>query len=138
MPAWRPALRKGNWQERVAMRELHLLRHAKSSWKEAGLADHDRPLSKRGRESAACIADHLRAVQLAPDLVLSSSALRTRQTLEPIIAAVAPLRVVIERGLYEAEREALLKRLRAVEKAVQRVLLIGHNPALHELALLLA
>jgi phosphohistidine phosphatase len=120
------------------MRELHLLRHAKSSWKDSGLADHDRPLSRRGRQSAEMLAGHLRKVKLAPDLVLCSSALRTRQTLDPIIAAIRPPRVVIERGLYEAGRPQLLARLREVEEGTACVLLIGHNPALQDLALALA
>jgi phosphohistidine phosphatase len=120
------------------MRHLHLLRHAKSSWKESDLEDHDRPLSKRGQRDAAAMAARLAALPLAPDLVLCSSALRTRLTLDPVMHAMRPGAVVLERGLYEAGRAALLRRLREVDDGFGCVLLIGHNPGLQDLALHLA
>jgi phosphohistidine phosphatase len=120
------------------MRELHLLRHLKSSWKDDDLDDHDRPLSKRGRTSGATLAQHLATAKIAPALVLCSSALRTRQTLDYIMGAIDPPRVMIERGLYEASRAQLVQRLRRVEDEVGSVLLIAHNPGLQGLALWLA
>jgi phosphohistidine phosphatase len=120
------------------LKELHLLRHAKSSWKDAALDDHDRPLNKRGRRDAQALADHLKRTGLAPDLVLCSSALRTRQTLDFIVTAIRPPKVVIERGFYQAGRSRLLARLQEIEDEVGRVLLIAHNPGLHNLALMLA
>jgi phosphohistidine phosphatase len=68
----------------VSERRLYLLRHAKSSWKEAGLADHDRPLARRGRRAAKAIGRHLREQRVEPELVLCSTARRTRETLEGI------------------------------------------------------
>ena len=66
------------------MKFLHLLRHAKSSWKDPGLNDHDRPLSKRGRQTAKMMAAYLRRAKIAPDLVICSTAMRAQQTLSPI------------------------------------------------------
>src|SRR5262249_31740865 len=98
----------------------------------------DRPLSKRGQGAGATIARYLERAEIAPELVLCSSALRTRQTLDLVMAALDPPRVMIERGLYESGRAQLLQRLRQVEPGVGSVLLIGHNPGLQDLALWLA
>jgi phosphohistidine phosphatase len=120
------------------MHGLHLLRHAKSSWKEGG-EDHERPLSRRGREAARKIGRHLPEATGALDLVLCSSARRARETLDLVLAGFAPRpHVLIERGLYLASREQLLERLRQLAEEDRNILLIGHNPALFELALALA
>jgi phosphohistidine phosphatase len=113
-------------------RRLYLLRHAKSSWKDPALADHDRPLAPRGRRAAKRIGRHLRDQGIEPALVLCSSAIRARETLERIGLAAH-----IEPELYGAGAGALLARLRQVPAAVPSVMLIGHNPGLQELALLL-
>jgi phosphohistidine phosphatase len=118
---------------------VYLLRHAKSSWKEPGLADHDRPLSGRGRRGAALIADHIREQSIAPDVVLCSSSRRTRETLERIEASLPPgTDTEIERELYGASAERLLRRLRALPNDIGSAMLIGHNPGLQLLALELA
>jgi phosphohistidine phosphatase len=115
---------------------LLILRHAKSSWKDAGLADHDRPLAPRGRKAAKVMAEHLRTERPAPELVLCSSARRTRETLERIAPGLGQeVAVRIEPELYAASAQRLLERLRAVEDGVESVLLIGHNPGLEELAI---
>lgn len=120
------------------MHRLHLLRHAKSSWKEGG-EDHERPLSRRGREAAHRIGRGLPQAIGALDLVLCSSARRTRETLDLVLAAFAPRpHILIEHGLYLASPEQLLERLRGLSEEDGNVLLIGHNPALFELALVLA
>jgi phosphohistidine phosphatase len=93
------------------MKTLHLLRHAKSSWKDPGLDDHDRPLSKRGRETAGAIAAYLRRAKIAPDLVICSTAVRARQTLDPIAKAIKPPKVILERELYEVAQGKIWKRL---------------------------
>jgi phosphohistidine phosphatase len=115
-------------------RRLYLLRHAKSSWKDPALADHDRPLAPRGRRAAKAIGRHLRDRGIEPALVLCSSATRARQTLERIKLGDAQ----IEPDLYGAGADALLARLREVPAAVPSVMLIGHNPGLQDLALLLS
>jgi phosphohistidine phosphatase len=121
------------------MRRLFLLRHAKSSWDDPDLDDHDRPLAPRGRRAAKAIAAHLRGEGIVPDLVLSSSALRTRQTLERIEAAFGDdVQVAVEDELYAASADELLDRVRAVADESESLMLIGHNPGLEQLALTLA
>jgi phosphohistidine phosphatase len=120
------------------MNTLHLLRHAKSRSKE-DVDDHERPLSRRGRETARGIGRQLPGLLGVLDLVLCSSARRTRETLDLALAEVAPWpRCLIEDELYLADREHLLKRLRRLEARDANVLLIGHNPGVHELAVALA
>ena len=122
----------------AAMKSIHLLRHAKSSWKEPELDDHDRPLSKRGRRAATALSDYLQRSPLAPDIVICSSAVRARQTLDIIGTAIQPPKVVMGRAIYEASPRKLLTLLRQLPESAEGVLLIGHNPALHELAVTLA
>jgi phosphohistidine phosphatase len=120
------------------MNMLHLLRHAKSSTKE-GIEDHQRPLSRRGREAARHIGKHLSATIGTFDLVLCSSARRTRETLDLVLTELSSIpRCMIEDGLYLAGRERLIDRLRRLDARDASVLLIGHNPGLHDLALALA
>jgi phosphohistidine phosphatase len=120
------------------MKTLHLLRHAKSSWKDPGLDDHDRPLSKRGRETARAIAAYLRQAKIVPDLVICSTAVRARQTLDPIAKAIKQPKVILEREIYEVAQEKIWKHLWKLPESADCVLLIGHNPGLHDLALALA
>jgi phosphohistidine phosphatase len=120
------------------VRTLYLLRHGKSSWDAAGLDDHDRPLSKRGRQTARAIAAHLVAQKIAPDLVLCSTAARAWQTLDLIAPALRPGKVIIDRALYEAGQLRLLRYLHDISDDVFSVLLIGHNPGLQDLATALA
>jgi phosphohistidine phosphatase len=121
------------------MRLLHLLRHAKSSWDDPALADHERPLAPRGLKASQLIANHVRTAGITPELVLCSTALRARQTLAallPVLGGNVDIR--LEDELYEAGRNEVLARVRDVDNAVSSLLVIGHNPALHELALLLS
>ena len=120
------------------MKTLHLLRHAKSSWSEPGLPDHERPLNRRGRRAGQAIGRHLVDANIVPDLVLCSTSLRTRQTLDLILPAIKPPKIVLDRQLYEASAARLLDYLKELPEAAEVVLLIGHNPGLHELALSLA
>ena len=115
-------------------RRLLLLRHTKSSWDDARLDDHDRPLAERGRDALPRLRHHL--AQHAPpiDLVLCSTALRARQTLEGVRSALDDdVEVVTERELYLPAVPTLIARLRAVPDAVRGVLLVGHNPSLEDL-----
>ncbi len=117
---------------------LWLLRHAKSSWDEPELDDRDRPLAARGERSADRMSGYLRAEGIRPDVVLCSSALRTRQTLARVLPALGPeLEIHIEPRLYTFDAGSLLERVRAIPDAVS-VMLIGHNPAMQELAVRLA
>ncbi len=118
------------------MKTLHLLRHAKSSWEDARLSDHERPLDARGERAATLIGVHLAQCGVAPDLVLVSSARRAVQTAERIAVHLPDgTPVVHERGLYEADDDALLRRLRQLGPELACVLLVGHNPGLHGLGL---
>lgn len=121
------------------MNWLCLMRHAKAVPQEAEAEDRARPLAERGEQAARAVALWMADQGLTPDAVLCSSALRTRQTL----AAVLPVlggkpQVFYEDGLYLAEPRALLARLRKVAADRMTVLVIGHNPGLHELAIALA
>lgn len=120
------------------MNTLHLLRHAKSSAKE-NVEDHDRPLSRRGREAARLLGKYLAAKLDPGDLVLCSSARRTRETLELVVPESSSRpRIMIEDALYLASSAKLMARLRRLNSGDVNVLLIGHNPGLRDLAVALA
>jgi phosphohistidine phosphatase len=121
----------------VAERRLYLLRHAKSSWKESGIPDHDRPLAGRGRKASKAMAKYLHEQRVRPQLVLCSSATRARQTFERL-EPLGAREVHIERELYGADAATLLARLRDVPEAVGSVMVIAHNPGLEDLTRVLA
>jgi phosphohistidine phosphatase len=117
-----------------------LLRHAKSAWNDAGLGDHERPLSRRGERAAEALADYIAKKAPRPDLILCSTAVRTRQTLAPLVhhlATPAPP-ILLEKGLYLAPEATLLARLRKAPDEAGTVLLIGHNDGIWQLAEVLA
>ncbi len=120
------------------MRHLYLLRHAKSSWDDPRRPDHERPLAPRGIRDAERLARHLAAVTPRPDLLFCSSALRARQTLEPIAQSLRGAPVKIEDALYLAAWTDLLDRIHLVPGRDRAVLLVGHNPGMEELARQLA
>lgn len=120
------------------MRQLLLLRHAKSSWDDPALSDHSRPLNARGRASAAAMRQAMLGLALSPDVVLVSSARRTLQTLEALEPWEETPLIEPMDALYLATAEQLLKVLNGVTETVRSVLVIGHNPGLHDLALQLA
>ena len=120
------------------MRQLLLLRHAKSSWDDPQLSDHARPLNLRGRQAAAAMAGEMRRLGLLPDLVLVSSARRTLQTLAALDPWDTPPRVEPMDALYLAPADDMLSVLQDASSSARCVLLVGHNPGLHELAMMLA
>jgi phosphohistidine phosphatase len=114
--------------------DLHLLRHAQAIPQGEG-TDRERPLEPRGRRSAQALAGWIAERHLAPALVLCSSALRTRQTLDIIAPAFAgPAQILVEDDLYLATPRQLLARLRQVRDETPSILIVGHNPGLQELA----
>ena len=121
------------------VRTVILLRHGKSSWSDPTLADLDRPLAPRGERASRRIAKYMRRKGIRPALVLCSPALRTRQTLEAIEPSLGK-RCTVEMvpQLYAASERELLEQLQALPESVSSVMLIGHNPGLHNLALVLA
>ena len=119
-------------------RRIHLLRHAKSSWDNPALGDFDRPLAPRGVKAAARMAQWIRESDVRPELVLCSSAVRARETLAGVQDALESPRIEIEDGLYAASGDSLAARLRRLSDDVGVVMLVGHNPGLADLCLMLA
>ena len=117
------------------MLTLSLLRHAKSSWANAHLDDFDRPLNGRGEDAAPRMGAFMARRRIAPDLILCSPAVRTRQTLDLVLPHLSdPPKVVYEDALYLASPAALLQRIRKVPAKARHTMLIGHDPGLHVLA----
>ena len=119
-------------------RRLVLLRHAKSAWPD--LPDHERPLATRGRRDAPAVGRWLREMGCVPDRVLCSTACRTRETwrlMAPGLGSDLPA-VSYEDRVYEGHGQTLLDLARQAEPAVSCLLIIGHNPGIQDLALMLA
>lgn len=116
------------------MKTLFLLRHAKSSWKDETLADFERPLNSRGKRTTQTLSAFFTKERVNPDLILSSCAVRARQTIEAILRS-GKLRneLRFDERIYEATAERLFDVISEVEKAVQSVMIVGHNPGLEEL-----
>ena len=116
------------------MKTLLLLRHAKSSWKDGDVDDHERPLNPRGKRDAPRMGKLLLDEELKPDMIVCSSAKRTRRTAE-LVAEAAEYRgeTRLTGELYEAGPGRLLEAIQSLPESAERVLLIGHNPGLEEL-----
>lgn len=119
------------------MKSLTLLRHAKSGWDDPVARDFDRPLNPRGRRAARTVGAEMKALDLAFDLVLASPARRVIETLEEVGSAYGPLEPDFDERLYLAATETLLEIVRHAPDA-GRLLMVGHNPGLEELALRLS
>lgn len=116
------------------MKRLYLLRHAKSSWDNAGLADHDRPLNDRGRRAAAFMGQVVRERGLLPEIVICSNAERARQTAELFCEAAGfDGETVAESRIYEASAGRLVEIVSTIEGAYGSAMLIGHNPGMESL-----
>ena len=117
------------------MANLYLLRHAKSDWENMSLSDHDRPLSPRGEKAAANMGRALARQSLAPEIVLCSTALRARSTLDLVMdAGEFAWPVQYEPALYGASVQGILNIVRTDAGTLKRVLLVGHNPGFHYVA----
>lgn len=117
---------------------LILVRHAKSSWDDASLADHDRPLAPRGARALAGIRDHLERTRYRPELLLCSSSRRTIDTLDGVRAGIpADARVVVTERLYSATADSLLGLLHGIDDAIDCTMVVGHNPVLQDTCLAL-
>jgi phosphohistidine phosphatase len=121
-----------------ARHRLILTRHAKSSWDDPALDDHDRPLNKRGCRAARALGDWLASRGYEPEEVLCSTSLRTRQTWDLI--AATPLEVLanlrLDGKLYHAGPEAMLTELKTATH--DTVMMLGHNPGIAAFAISLA
>ncbi len=119
------------------MRQLLLMRHAKAV-RDPGLSDHARSLTQRGRDDAVRVARFLQNNKLVPDLAIASDARRTRETLELAAGQFVPAPTTrLDASLYLAEPYAILKAIRATPATVSKLLIVGHNPGVHELAIAL-
>ncbi|QKC84559.1 histidine phosphatase family protein [Mesorhizobium sp. NZP2077] len=121
------------------MKQLLLLRHAKSSWDDADLDDFDRPLAERGLKAARVIGRELAARDWLPELALVSPALRTSDTWR-LVAAELPVqpRVASAQALYDASAVDILRQIRKADPSSNCLLMVGHNPGLEDLAKQLA
>lgn len=116
------------------MRELLLVRHAKSSWKDDALSDYDRPLNKRGQKTAPLMGQLLADKHWQPDRVFSSPATRAKTTAELLLPALAipPDQVDWHAKLYDASVSAIFSVINQAPASCQRLMVIGHNPGIEE------
>lgn len=122
------------------MKKLCLFRHAKSTWGEFGTDDQERPLHPTGEENAPLMGGFLKDQKLKPDLMLTSNAIRAQRTAEFVAEPLGydKEKIVIREDLYEAGVEDLLHICQGLDKKIENVILIGHNPGLTLLANYLA
>lgn len=120
------------------MKTLLLMRHAKSSWKDTELADHERPLKKRGHKDVANIAKVLKKKELIPDYILTSSAVRSVETAKDLAEKLAfAEEISVQDVLYMAEPRTYIEKIQAVPDTYNRLLVVGHNPGLESLVQIL-
>lgn len=116
------------------MKKVILLRHAKSSWDDPAVDDHDRPLNRRGKAAAPLIGHWLSERRHLPDTVLCSSAARTTETVRRLRKTLPKLPApAVERELYHASPSAMRDRLAMLPQDCETVMLVGHNPGLGSL-----
>lgn len=118
------------------MKNLILIRHAKSSWDDPALSDRERPLNKRGKKDAPELGLLLKAKGLLPDLILSSPAKRALKTAKMIADEIdyPKKRIEVREELYEQGVKTLIELIGELDEGLERVFLIGHNPDLTDLA----
>src|SRR5690348_9511197 len=120
------------------MKILTLLRHAKSGWDDPALRDFDRPLNSKGRVAARAVGRAMRARGFEFDAILASPALRVTETLHDVGEGYGRLFATVEDpDLYLASPAILLDRIQCVDDKVARLLVVGHNPGLEQLVILL-
>jgi len=118
------------------MKKLYLIRHAKSSWEDHLLSDHDRPLSDRGKHDAPIIADILKSKNVIPGLVISSSARRAIKTAKIFSSTLnySTEKIEINSAIYEATTQGLLNVINKIDDKYETVFMFGHNPGFTVLA----
>lgn len=113
------------------MKTLLLMRHAKSSWKDPGLTDHERPLKKRGRKDTKHIARVIEKNDLFPDLILSSSARRAVETVEVLVDVLGyENEIIYSDALYMGEPGDFIEALKTLDNDYEKVMIVAHNPGL--------
>lgn len=118
------------------MKTLTLLRHAKSSWKDSSLIDHDRPLNKRGKRDLPVMGERLQQAGIRPSLILSSTAVRAWTTAKGIANEISyPIEFLQrEQRLYHAGERRIIEVLAEQDDAFNSIILVGHNPGLTDFA----
>lgn len=120
------------------MKTLYLLRHAKSSWDDADLADFDRPLNERGKRAAPLMGKMMSERGFIPDVVISSPANRARSTAELVTkAAGTAADIRFDEHIYEASPKTLLQVISGIDDRHETAMLVGHNPGMEGLVLCL-
>ena len=112
------------------MKTLYVVRHAKSSWENPGLNDHDRPLLKKGVVKTDKVSNYLKHHIKCPELLISSTALRAKSTAEIIGKALnyPPEKMILSKALYHADSDEILDIIYGIENNVNSVMIFGHNP----------
>ena len=114
------------------MKNLFLLRHAKSSWDNTALGDFDRPLSKRGISNAIQLSEYIQKHSISFDLVLSSPSERTQSTLDLVLNSFDPIpKTSLKESIYHASPSSLSQLIKELDDEINNLLIIGHNPGLH-------
>ena len=114
------------------MKNLFLLRHAKSSWGNAALGDFDRPLSKRGISNAIQLSEYIQKHSISFDLVLSSPSERTQSTHDLVLSSLDPIPTSnLKECIYHASASSLTQLITEQDDEINNLLIIGHNPGLH-------
>lgn len=109
------------------------MRHAKSSWANPSLADHDRPLNKRGQRACRLMGSFLVNSSTIPDKIISSTAVRARETVDGLLEAIGlENEVAYNRDLYHADVATLLEQLQPLPGEIEVAMLVGHNPGMDE------
>ena len=117
------------------MRKIIFLRHAKSSWDNEYLSDHDRPLSERGLRDAPRMATRLKEKNIMPDLILSSTAKRAKETAEITAKSLGLSQSIIcfERNLYHASPKEILNQIKIhADQSIETLIVVGHNPGFND------
>ena len=112
------------------MKQLLIMRHAKSDWSNSAQSDFERPLNKRGRKTAPVMGQLLKKKNLVPDLIVSSSALRAGQTALSVAVAcgLGDDKIIETRELYDGYFAEVSDVLRKTDNNVERLMIVGHNP----------
>jgi len=113
------------------MKTLYVLRHAKSSWDNAGLADFDRPLNERGKIAAPFMGQVLEEYEFEPGIILSSPAVRARETARLVKEAAAlDAEIKYNERIYEASPQTLLQIAASLDDRFTSAMIVGHNPGM--------
>ena len=113
------------------MKKIFFLRHAKSSWSDFSLKDFDRPLSTRGIQDAELMGNYFQTKKINLDVVISSPSKRTKETLDHFFSNSIP-KIEYDKSLYHAHLEDILEAIKVLFEYVKTIMIVGHNPSMHE------